>query len=106
MIDFIEGPVPEDLCTIDRDGCGEDGGDCESCIVSKIFEEYAKLTEQAEGSSLKEYDNPEEVTVKKLIEILEGMDPEAVVISSREKNIRVYPGRENKEDGRNILLLC
>jgi hypothetical protein len=66
MIDFIEGPVPEDLCTID----------------------------------------PEEVTVKKLIEILEGMDPEAVVISGREKNIRVYPGKESKENGRNIVLLC
>ena len=122
MIDFIEGPVPEDLCTVDRDGgaddfmgCGhcfdnggEEGADCGSCIVSRIFEEYAKLTGQAAGSGLglKEYDNPEEVTVKKLIEILEGMDPEAVVISGREKNIRVYPGKENKEDGKNIVLLC
>ena len=44
--------------------------------------------------------------MKKLIEILEGMDPEAVVISGREKNIRVYPGKESKENGRNIVLLC
>ena len=122
MIDFIEGPVPEDLCTIDRDGgaddfmgCGhcfdsdgEDGAECESCIVSQIFKEYAILTGQAgrNGLSAKEYDNPEEVTVKKLIEILEGMDPEAVVISGREKNIRVYPGKESKEGSRNIVLLC
>ena len=63
MIDFIEGPVPEDLCTIDRDGgaddfmgCGhcfdgggEEGADCGSCIVSRVFEEYAKLTGQAAG---------------------------------------------------------
>ena len=90
------------------DNGGEDGADCGSCIVGRIFEEYAKLTGQAAGSGLstKEYDNPEEVTVKKLIEILEGMDPEAVVISGREKNIRVYPGRESKKGGRNIVLLC
>ena len=34
------------------------------------------------------------------------LDPEAVVISGREKNIRVYPGKESKEGGRNIVLLC
>lgn len=122
MIDFIEGPVPEALCTVDRDGgaddfigCGrcfeaegEESADCESCIVSRIFQEYAILTGQAErnGLSVKEYDNPEEVTVKKLIEILEGMDPEAVVISGSEKNIRVYPGKESEGKRRNIVLLC
>lgn len=58
------------------------------------------------GLSVKEYDNPEEVTVKKLIEILEGMDPEAVVISGSEKNIRVYPGKESEGKRRNIVLLC
>ncbi len=122
MIDFIDGPVPEDLCTIDQYGdaddfmgCGhcfenggEDGADCENCIVSQIFKEYAQLTGQAAASGLsaKEYDNPEEITVKKLVEMLEYMDPEAIVISGREKNIRIYPGRENKEGGRNIVLLC
>lgn len=55
---------------------------------------------------MKEYDNPNEITVKKLIEILKGMDPEAVVISGREKNIRIYPGRENKAGGRNIIMIC
>jgi len=66
MIDFIEGPVPEVLCTIDRDGSaddfqgcghcfdadGEENADCGSCIVSRIFQEYAILTGQAEGSFL------------------------------------------------------
>jgi VRR-NUC domain. len=120
MIDFIEGSVPEALCTIDRDGdaddfvgCGrcfeaggEENADCGSCIVSKVFQEYAVLTGQAERRGLKEYDNPKEVTVEKLIEILEAMDPKAIVISGREKNIKVYPGRETKEGGRNVVILC
>ena len=54
MIDYIEGPVPKDLCTVDReggaddfmgcgycfDGGGEDGADCGNCIVNRIFKEY------------------------------------------------------------------
>ncbi len=62
MIDYIEGPVPKDLCTVDReggaddfmgcghcfDGGGEDGADCGNCIVNRIFKEYARLTGQAE----------------------------------------------------------
>ena len=47
-----------------------------------------------------------EVTVAGLIEILKGMDQKAIVISGNEKNIKVYPGRESKEGGRNIVLLC
>lgn len=118
MTDYIGYAVPEDLCTIDRDGgaddfigCGKclefDGeADCENCIVSRIFEEYAKLTGQMDASGLTEYDQPEEITVAGLIEILKGMDQKAIVISGREKNIKVYPGKESKDGGRNIVLLC
>ena len=63
MTDYIGYAVPEDLCTIDReggaddfmgcghcfDGGGEEGADCGSCIVSRIFEEYAKLTGQKDA---------------------------------------------------------
>ena len=81
-------------------------GDGESCIVSRIFEEYAKLTGQKDADGLPEYEKKEEVTVAGLIEILKGMDQKAIVISGSEKNIKVYPGRESKEGGRNIVLLC
>lgn len=72
MVDYIGYAVPKALCTIDREGgaddfmgCGHcldyDGeADCESCIVSRIFEEYAKLTGQMDASGLSEYDKPEE----------------------------------------------
>lgn len=52
------GYVPADLCTIDRDGGADDfigcgycfkgnnEADCNSCIVTKIFNDYAKLTRQ------------------------------------------------------------
>lgn len=60
MTDF-EGMVPEELCTIGReggaddfmgcgkcfDGCGDEGTDCENCVVNKVFVEYARLTGQA-----------------------------------------------------------
>ena len=59
MVDY-EGPVPEELCTIDAEGgaddfvgCGrcfdgyaDEGPDCENCIVNRIFREYALLTGQ------------------------------------------------------------
>lgn len=118
MTDYIGHAVPEDLCTIDREGgaddfmgCGHcldnDGeADCENCIVSRIFEEYAKLTGQKDASGLPEYDQTERITVARLIEILKGMDQKAIVISGREKNIKVYPGKESKDGGRNIVLLC
>ncbi len=116
MVDYM-GAVPEELCTIDREGNADDfmgcghcldnnsESDCDGCIVSKVFEEYAKLTGQMDASRLPEYNKSEEVTVAKLIEILKSMDQKAVVISGREKNIKIYPGKECK-NGRNIVLLC
>ena len=118
MTDYIGYAVPEDLCTIDREGgaddfmgCGHcldyDGeADCDNCVISRIFEEYAKLTGQKDADGLPEYEKKEEVTVAGLIEILKGMDQKAIVISGSEKNIKVYPSRESKEGGRNIVLLC
>jgi len=107
--------VPEELCTIDREGgaddftgCGQcmESENCASCVVRRVFEEYAKLTGQYGGCrSRKEYEAPE-TTVEQLIGILQGLDPKAIVIGDREKNIRVYPGKENKKGGRNIVLLC
>ena len=117
MADYIGYAVPEDLCTIDRDGgaddftgCGKcleaDGeADCESCVVSRIFEEYAKLTGQKDDSGIAEYEKTEKITVAGLIEILKGMDQKAVVINAAERNIKVYPGKEC-EAGRNIVLIC
>ena len=55
---------------------------------------------------MKEWENPNEVTVEKLIEILKTLDQSAVVLNGKEKNIRIYPGRENKQGGRAIVMLC
>lgn len=58
MVEYEGGPVPEELCTMGRDGiaddfvgCGEcfnndSEADCETCIVNKLFKEYAKITHQ------------------------------------------------------------
>ena len=58
MVEYLGEQVPEELCTIningeadDFIGCGkcqeaEEPGDCENCIVNKIFQDYAKLTSQ------------------------------------------------------------
>lgn len=118
MVDYIGYTVPEDLCMINQEGtikgfvgCGYcldyDGeADCESCIITKIFEEYAKLTGQKRVDELSEYEKKKEVTVAELIEILKGLNQKAIVISGNERNIKIYPGKENKEGGRNIVLLC
>ena len=55
MINFEEDYVPLELCIIDRLGgaddcipCNEscDGTNCENCIVTKVFNEYARLSNQ------------------------------------------------------------
>lgn len=63
MVEYLGDPVPIQLCTIDRFGdaddfvgCGhcfegaedtEEGeADCETCVVNRIFQEYARLTGQ------------------------------------------------------------
>lgn len=56
MIDYCDEPVPEECCTVDRYGGADDFigcGNCDpvddmcsSCVVDKIFKEYAKLTNQ------------------------------------------------------------
>ncbi len=59
MVDYGGmGYVPADLCTIDRGnepddfvGCGkcfecDEGADCGTCIVSRVFNDYARLTGQ------------------------------------------------------------
>ena len=56
MVDYLGEPVPEECCTIDRDGgaddfigcgnCDPEGNMCENCVVDKIFKEYAELTKQ------------------------------------------------------------
>jgi len=63
MIEYEGEMVPEECCTVARDGiaddftgCGncffadteENTVHCESCIVNRIFQEYAKLTNQCD----------------------------------------------------------
>lgn len=58
MVEYDGEPVPEELCSIDREGgaddfhgCGacfecEGHLDCSDCVVDKIFKHYAELTGQ------------------------------------------------------------
>lgn len=126
-MNVFAGAVPEALCTGGRlgdendsiyyneyrifHGCGhcydnDVKASCKGCVVSRIFEEYARLTGQKNDSGLLEHDKPDEVTVAGLIEILKGMDQNAIVINGREKNIRIYLEKECKDSGRNIVMIC
>jgi len=56
MVNYLDEPVPEETCTINRFGEADDFigcGNCEpidnmcdNCVVDKIFKEYARLTNQ------------------------------------------------------------
>lgn len=59
MVEYCGEMVPAELCTIDREGgaddfvgCGACFNDpyqpaaCEGCVVSRIFQEYARLSNQ------------------------------------------------------------
>jgi hypothetical protein len=58
MIDYDGEPVPEELCTVGRDGiaddfvgCGvcfdaEGDSDCANCVIDRLFKEYARITGQ------------------------------------------------------------
>lgn len=55
MVNFEGDFIPIELCTIDRLGgvddcvpCNEncEGTDCENCIVTRVFNEYARLSNQ------------------------------------------------------------
>ena len=57
MVEFSGDYVPKELCSVDRDGgiddcmpCNEScEGECHSCVVRKVFNEYARLTKQIRG---------------------------------------------------------
>lgn len=55
---------------------------------------------------MKEYKNLNEITVEQLINILEQQDKSAVVLNGNNENIRIYPGRENKSDGKSVIMIC
>lgn len=55
---------------------------------------------------MEEYNNPNEITVGQLIEILQGCKQEAVVINRKEENIKIYPGREAKPGDREVIMIC
>ena len=55
MVEFLGDYVPKELCTTNRFGeiddctpCSEHctGENCEECVVTKVFNEYARLTNQ------------------------------------------------------------
>lgn len=54
MFGFSGDYIPKELCSVDRDGgiddcvpCNEScTGECHSCVVRKVFNEYARLTKQ------------------------------------------------------------
>lgn len=54
MVEFDGDYVPKELCTIDRLGGADDcvpchescTGECNECVVTKVFNEYARLTKQ------------------------------------------------------------
>jgi hypothetical protein len=58
MIDYDGEPVPEELCTVGRDGAADDfvgcGAcfeceghlECSECVIDRLFKEYARLTNQ------------------------------------------------------------
>lgn len=48
----------------------------------------------------------DEITVKELIDILGTLEPDAIVINGYEKKVRVYPGKENKKNGRPVVMIC
>jgi hypothetical protein len=56
--------------------------------------------------TMEEWKNQSEVTVKELIEVLCRQDENAIVHNGNEENIRIYPGNENKEGGRNVIMIC
>ncbi len=72
--------------------------------IKKARIETRNMIEQ-DDESMKERSNPREVTVKDLIETLKTLDQDSVVINGKEENIRAYPGKENKENGRKIVML-
>lgn len=55
---------------------------------------------------MREHVNKNEVTVGELIEILNEQDENAIVVNRDGKNIKVYPGGENKQGGRKIIMIC
>lgn len=55
---------------------------------------------------MKEWKNPNEVTVEDLIQTLETLDKKAIVLNKNGENIRIYPGRENKKGGQPVVMLC
>lgn len=68
----------------------------EPCIKRKYEEVNGK----------KDWENKEKITAKELIEILGKFEPETVMINGDEKNIRLYPGRENKKYGKTVIMIC
>lgn len=54
--------------------------------------------------TLKVYESRKTVTVKDLIGILSDLPPEAAVINSQEKNIKIYQGRDTKT-GKEIVMI-
>ncbi|MBA4698499.1 MAG: hypothetical protein H2212_03615 [Ruminococcus sp.] len=55
---------------------------------------------------MEEWKNPNQVTVSDLIHTLQKLKPESIVLNGQEENIRVYPGKENKPGGKEIVMLC
>ena len=55
--------------------------------------------------TLSEYENKNEVTVKELIRILSDLPPNAKVINGKERNIRIYPGRDTTS-GEEVVMMC
>lgn len=53
-----------------------------------------------------EYKNLNEITIGELIEILCKQNRGAIVLNGDSENIRIYPGRENKPGGRDIIMIC
>lgn len=61
MVKFGDDYVPKELCAIDAAGvadalpCSDTcKGDCNSCIVTKLFNEYARMSGQLEKISLED----------------------------------------------------
>lgn len=55
--------------------------------------------------TLPEYENKNAVTVKELIRILSDLPPNAKVINGKERNIRIYPGRDTT-NGKEVVMIC
>lgn len=54
---------------------------------------------------MREYES-EQKTVKEIIEILLELEQDAKVINGKEKPIKIYAGRENKNNGNPIVMIC